>query len=200
MERFFSITPAWLILFFCFALLFMRTSSHTNVFLDPMMAGCSFIWSLPSSILTTWPHGPLPFTDTKCCNYQTIHWASFRSDPTKKLCGSKTKWSSASQGQGHRVRNMRERGKQPWVPSLRAARIRWQSCWLLHGHQLGLQWDNTTPSPPPIHFSCMFPAITFFTLAISTDLELVQIKPFCSSPLHSLMWTGAETWASKVKG
>lgn len=123
--------------------------------------------------------------------------------PSKKLCGSKTKWSSASPGQGHKVRNVRERGKQPLVPSSRAAHVRsgvtqllaapWADHW-------GLEWDNTTPLPPPIHLYCMFSAITSFALAISTDLQLVQIKPFCSSLLQSFMWTGAEIWAPKVKG
>lgn len=198
-ERFFSIILPWLILFF-----FYGNVQPQKCFHSPNDGRVQF--HMKSAICHSYNTTPSPpsihlYQILQLSNYilsQFLIWQKPTlprspvvlrpSDPVQAR-GRDTGRTWGREGSSHEC----PAGEQPMsdqVTQLTAAP--WAD-------QLGLEWDNTTPSPLPIHCSCMLSAMTSFTLAISTDLELVQKEPFCSSLLHSLMWTGAETWVQSQR-
>lgn len=115
--------------------------------------------------------------------------------PTKKPCDPNTKWSRASQGQEHE-------GEREAAMS---AQLESSPCQIRSDTAPGSSrqaWNETTrphrrlPFTSPACYLQLHPLHMQIALTWNWSRENL----FCSSLLHSLMWTGAGTWVSKAKG
>lgn len=148
----------------------MRMSRHKDVFLVPVMAGCSFIWSL-SHNMTQLPPPIHLYQILQLSNHilsQCLIWQKHTlprssvvlrpSDPVQARGRDTTSGTWGREANSHECPAQ----EQPMSGQV------WHSCWQLHGQTTGA-WNETSPHHPlpftsPACFLQLHPLHLQFTL------------------------------------